>query len=165
MPLIDGADEDFVTSFMGGTPDLAHARPKKLDATNVAIAKDNSRQIVGSVDTTFTGPIQSVTNNYASSWSQPSVEDLQRQKYRHILEWLSPRPHNHRTTLKSELSKRLDGTGAWFFESDKYLKWLSGSEPSLWLIGGGELPVLRPEVICTHGDSRYWQNSSLFVGH
>ncbi|KAF4885827.1 hypothetical protein CGCFRS4_v011684 [Colletotrichum fructicola] len=136
MPLIDGADEDFITSFMGGTPDLAHARPKKLDATNVAIAKDNSRQIVGSVDTTFTGPIQSVTNNYASSWSQPSVEDLQRQKYRHILEWLSPRPHDHRTTLKSELSKRLDGTGAWFFESGKYLKWLSGSEPSLWLIGG-----------------------------
>ncbi|KAH0423117.1 hypothetical protein CcaCcLH18_12402 [Colletotrichum camelliae] len=150
LPEIDGSDEDFVMSFMGGAPGVTPAWPTTPGAANVSIATGSSRQIVGSVNTTFTGPIQNVTNNYtSSSWPRPSGDDLQRQEHRQILEWLSPQPQNHRNTLKSETSKRVDGTGTWFFESETYRQWLSGSLPLLWLIGGDDpsLEELREALV------------------
>lgn len=152
LPVIDGADEDFVTSFMGRVPGVSPAWPRTPGAANVSIATGSSRQIVGSVNTTFTGPIQNVTNNYtSSSWPRPSGDDLQRQRHRQIMEWLSPQPQNHRNTLKSETSKRVDGTGTWFFESETYCQWLSGSLPLLWIIGGGKrIPIQRSGASYIH---------------
>ncbi|KAK0501763.1 ankyrin repeat-containing domain protein [Armillaria luteobubalina] len=50
-----------------------------------------------------------------------------------VTSWISPL--NFRAVQSEIYSRRVDGTGQWFLESEKFLRWVDGTESCLWCPG------------------------------
>ena len=62
------------------------------------------------------------------------ADEVQVEKRRKILEWLSPGSFNSR---HEELQKsRVKSSGQWFLNSNEYINWVSGTGPSCLLCTG-----------------------------
>jgi hypothetical protein len=120
LPTIYGPDQTLTEQFLGlNFNDLATAPSSASIDDNViyASAHDNSRQIVGTVSTTFTGPIAKVEyyNNI------PNQDRLVRERLQ-ILQWLAPSDQWHAHTAAGE--SREPDTGLWFLDGDLFKQWL-----------------------------------------
>jgi hypothetical protein len=142
LPTIYGPDQTLTEQFLGlNFNDLATAQSSARTGDNViyASAHDNSRQIVGTVSTTFTGPIAKVEyyNNI------PNQDRLVRERLE-ILQWLAPSDQWHAHTAAVE--SREPDTGLWFLDGDLFKQWLEEPASLLWIYGGGLLPLLPLSV-------------------
>ncbi|KAK0442337.1 ankyrin repeat-containing domain protein [Armillaria borealis] len=65
---------------------------------------------------------------------QDNADQKQNQEiYLKIISWISPL--NFRAVQSEIYSRRVDGTGRWFLESEKFLRWVDGTESCLWCPG------------------------------
>jgi hypothetical protein len=88
LPIVSGPDQPLEQQFLGlNFNDITKAPPSARTGDNViyASAHDNSRQIVGTVSTTFSGPIAKV--EYYNN--TPTTDRLVRERLQ-ILQWLAP---------------------------------------------------------------------------
>jgi hypothetical protein len=115
--------------------DITKAPPSARTGDNViyASAHDNSRQIVGTVSTTFSGPIAKV--EYYNN--TPTTDRLVRERLQ-ILQWLAPSDQwqVHAASVKN----REPNTGLWFLDGDVFKQWLEEPASLLWIYGGGQSP-------------------------
>jgi hypothetical protein len=162
LPIVSGPDRSPEQQFLGlNFNDLATARPSARTGDNIiyASAHDNSRQIVGTVSTTFTGTIAKV--EYCNNI--PNDDRIVREKLQ-ILQWLAPSDQwqAHTAAVKS----RDPDTGLWFLDGDLLKQWLEESASLLWIYGGGQFSRLMPPL---SGKAKLtswvWQNHPLLLNY
>jgi hypothetical protein len=77
--------------------------------------------------------------------TQSIVTDMRTDsQFSKINNWLSPPDPS--TNLNNAKSKRHEGTGSWFLESEPFKEWKSGSRRYLWLYG---IPGCGKTVLCS----------------
>lgn len=109
----------FVSEFLGKTE--VDSRPHASGGL-VAVAKDNSRQIVGNI-----------INNYYSEFPRTTEVDHEWLK---IQDWLIPSAQALFTqTLvdRDARNTRAEGTCSWLLESEGFREWLRGSKKLEWM--------------------------------
>ena len=127
LPCVSGSEQTIASAFLGSQPCMEpEASPV---GSGTYIAKEDARMIVGSVSTTFTGPIGKVDAYFTG----PPGADTHQQ----ALTWLGSTSHStvHKKAWKSQEPE----TGLWFLEGDTFRRWRTEPSSLIWLHGGGKL--------------------------
>jgi hypothetical protein len=162
LPTVTGPDQPLEQQFLGpNSNDLAPAPLSAMTGDKViyASAHDNSRQIVGTVSTTFSGPMAKVEyyNNIPTD-DRPMRERLQ------ILQWLASLDQWQVHT--AAVKRREPGTGLWFLDGDLFMQWLEEPASFLWIYGGSQFSRL---ILPLSGNAKLnswvWQNHPLLLNY
>ena len=82
------------------------------------------------------------------------VEDVEMEKRRKILKWLSGNSNTRYEELRNET---VENSGQWFLNSKEFTAWADGIEPScLWCVG------IRSPSLLTLSDSRQMEQARPF---
>jgi hypothetical protein len=162
LPIVSGADRPLEQQFLGlNFNDHTTAPPPAIPGHNViyASAHDNCKQIVGTVSTTFSGPIAKV--EYYNN--APTNDRLVRERLQ-ILQWLAPSDQWQVHTAAVKNSEPY--TGLWFLDGHLFKKWLEEPASLLWVYGGGQCPgPLLPLPVQAKLDSRVRQDHPLLLNY
>jgi hypothetical protein len=123
----------FVSDFLGAGDEEDISRGSRTG--NIAIAKDNARQIIGNI-----------INNY---FELPRHAKVNRE-WLNVVEWLTPSKEAvaaqaliHRDARGSQAA----GTGTWFLAAQPFQEWLHGLDTLRWVHGSGTLRKSTPSVV------------------
>lgn len=116
----------FVTDFLG---DNNIQMSQQHPVETIAIARENSRQIVGNI-----------INNYYSGLPGHARLDLE---WRKVQEWLIPShmqqaPETQAQLHRDSRASHVRGTCDWYTSSDMFKEWLQGPRQLEWIHGSGK---------------------------
>ena len=142
LPCVSGSEQTIASALLGSQPCMEpEASPV---GSGTYIASGDSRMIVGSVSTTYTGRIEKVDAGSASTtftgpigkvdayFTGPPGVDTHQQ----ALTWLGSTSHStvHKKAWKSQEPE----TGLWFLNGGTFRRWLTEPSSLIWLHGGGK---------------------------
>ena len=123
LPAVSGNEQPLANDFLGPKPQISSSN--RLPGSSTYVASGDARQIVGTVSTTFTGPIEKFEAHFADM--RPETRS------RRLLEWL--RPSLQSTVHQNVLKSRTKGTGQWFLESSAFKCWITTPASLMWVHG------------------------------
>jgi hypothetical protein len=68
--------------------------------------------------------------------SQHTQTQMDREEMRTVVSWLCPSSADGaHASLENASSRRIQGTGAWFFDSDQFKNWAKSRFGTIWISG------------------------------